>query len=417
MNPVVQHRSITLSLALAVLILLASGGLVLAFTPRENTIFPGVSVNGLYVGGLTGREAAARLNRNFGERAKTGYIHLQYEKKKWVIPFNSLGVTYDIPATVEEALKTGNEGSNMFNVVEMVKTHYSKPDLPLRYKLDNSKLDRVLAAIGSEINIAAQNASICMYYGKIKVLPAVTGRTLNISSTKQKIENSMGRIDTNPIVLDIDTHLPDITSNTLKDIKDFIGIGTTAVSAKNYETLKYTVGMLNGIVIKPGNEFSFNLTAGHGINENSYHNGIVIERNGKPVLAPVGAASQAASTLYKAVLHSGLKVTERAAHMAPPGYVSPGQDAAVVMGKLDFKFMNNTAYPIYIMAELKDNEMIIKLLGANKEGQTLQVIGRNEGKSSSGFTRYKVYRVYYMHGVEMKRELVSEDEYQGIFKN
>lgn len=337
--------------------------------PRENTIFPGVSVNGQYVGGLTGPQAAELLKKRFDERLKTGYVQLQNGREKWVIPYDEIGVTYDFSATAEEALKTGKKGSFFQKALGMVRTYFAKPDIALQYEVENDKLDRKLVAISSEIDIVPQNASICIYHGKIKILPAVTGRALNINSTRKKFENALGRLDNNPIILDVETYLPEFMSDSLWEINGSIGLGMTTVSPSKplrFAAMKSAVSILNGILVKPGEEFSFNTAVGRSLEELIYYYGTVIQKDGKPVLANSGGASQTASTLYQAVLHSGLKITERYAHRVSPAYVQTGQDAAVVMGKLDFKFENNTKHPIYIMAEIKDNKMIVNLMGSSK---------------------------------------------------
>ncbi len=374
MNSVIKRRPLIILLSSIMLILTALTGLVLAMTPRENIISPGVSVNGQYVGRLTGLEASELLRRRFNENSKTGNIQLLNGREKWVIPYDDLGIRYNFSAAAEDALRIGKKGSAIQKVIGMVKIYFTRPDLALSYEVDNDKLEQTLVAIGSQIDIAAQDASICIYYGRIKILPAVTGRTLNINSTRKKIENALSRLDSNPIILDVETHVPELTSDQLKNINGSLGIGMTDVSTASrlrFETLKSAVTLLNGIFIEPGKEFSFNSTVGHKLRELIYHYGTVVQKNGKPVLANSGGASQAASTLYQAVLQSELRVTERFTHKVSPVYVPPEQDAAVAMGKLDFKFENSTKNPIYIMAEIKDDKMIVKLMGVRKDNQTL----------------------------------------------
>lgn len=373
MNPVINRRPLIISLSSLLLILIAAAGLALAFIPRENTIFPGVSVNGQYVGGLTGPQAAELLKKHFDESSTTGYIQLQDGREKWVIHHEDLGVTYDFFATAEKALKIGKKGSVIEQTLGMIVTYFVRPDITLHYYIDYDKLDRVLADVSSKIDITAENASICMYYGRPKIYPAVTGRTLNISSARQQIDDALGRLDGNPILLDVETNMPDFMSDSLSEINGSIGQGITAASPSKpfrFAALKAAVSKLNGILLIPGEQFSFNTEVGQGLKELIYRYGTVIHKDGKPVLANSGGTSQAASTLYQAVLNSGLKVTERYAHKVSPAYAMPGQDAAVVKGKLDFKFENDTGHPVYIMAEIKDNKMIVDLMGVQKDGQT-----------------------------------------------
>lgn len=72
--------------------------------------------------------------------------------------------------------------------------------------------------------------------------------------------------------------------------------------------------------------------------------------NGVLVEEPGGGVCQVSSTLYNAVIFSGLKTTERHAHSYEPSYVTPGEDAMVSYGGPDMKFTNTSEFPIAIRA-------------------------------------------------------------------
>lgn len=392
-----------------------AGALAIASIPRENIIFPGVSVNGQYVGGLTKNKAVETLNKRFNSQIQNGFIELQYEKKKWRISYSELGVSYDVSGTVGEILKTGDSWFPLSRSLELIKTNFQKPDVPIRYNVDNTKLDSFLARVSSEINIPAQNASICTYYGNIKVLPATKGKTVSVNAVREKIKTALGKIDTSPIMLEVELHEPEITSVDLNQITDLIGIGLSRISLTNKEknkVLNDAVKKINGTVIPPEKEFSFNRTVGPVLMQGAIRTGNAISGSGNPVSVSTEGINQAASTLYQAVLYSGLRVTERFSNAVQPTYAPIGQDAAVDLTKMDLKFENNTQAPIYICAEIKDNRVNIKLFGVKTPGQTIQVFGKHEdGSHGNNKTRIKVYRVFYNNGKEIKRELVSENQY------
>ena len=97
----------------------------------------------------------------------------------------------------------------------------------------------------------------------------------------------------------------------------------------------------------PGDTFSYNETIGDTTIENGYKVASVYE-NGKTSTGVGGGICQVSSTLYSAVLYADLKVVERRNHSLTVGYVPKGQDATVSYGSIDFKFANNTDYPIKI---------------------------------------------------------------------
>ena len=69
---------------------------------------------------------------------------------------------------------------------------------------------------------------------------------------------------------------------------------------------------------------------------------------GKTVEEVGGGVCQTSSTIYYALLHSALEVVERYNHGYNTGYVPVGMDATVYYGVTDFRFKNNTDYPIKV---------------------------------------------------------------------
>ena len=84
-----------------------------------------------------------------------------------------------------------------------------------------------------------------------------------------------------------------------------------------------------------------------------------------------GGVCQPSSTLYMAVLRADLEVVERHNHSFTVSYTPLGEDATVDYGNLDFRFANNTAYPIKILAEQTDGQMIMTIIGTKTSDKTV----------------------------------------------
>ncbi|MFR5640326.1 MAG: VanW family protein [Butyricicoccus sp.] len=127
---------------------------------------------------------------------------------------------------------------------------------------------------------------------------------------------------------------------------------------------------INGTILNPGDEFSYNGTVGErtaarGYQEaHAYSGGKIIDEFG-------GGVCQPSSTLYMAVLRADLKVTERHNHSFTVSYTPLGEDATVDYGNLDFRFVNNTAYPVKILAEQTDGQMIMTIVGTKTSDKTV----------------------------------------------
>ena len=138
---------------------------------------------------------------------------------------------------------------------------------------------------------------------------------------------------------------------------------TTATNNKaRNQNLKLSTQALNGTIVNPGQEFSFNETTGPRSTEKGYQPATAY-LNGEIVQEPGGGVCQVSSTLYNTVVFAGLKSTERHAHSYEPSYVTPGEDAAVSYGGPDFKFVNNSDYPIAIKASFSDQKVTCSIYG------------------------------------------------------
>ncbi len=391
------------------------GGLAFASVPGENIIFPGVFISGMEVGGLTADESAALLGKN-RDKLQTNNIVLQYNGKKWLYSFNKLGITFDIRATVDKALQEGKSGRNLQKALEMFRIRYSKPNFPLEYNLDEAKFKNALKEIAGEINVQPVNAAVVSEHGKIRIVPEVDGKSLNIAASMEQVIEAIRKPGNDPVELQVSEVMPQSKASDLKGINGLIGTGITTFSSSDKEradNIYLAVKMLNGSIIPPEQVFSFNTVVGPRIKEQGYRSAPVLV-NGRLAEGTGGGVCQVATTLYEAVLYSGVAIKERHPHSSPPAYISHGMDAAVVYGEMDLKFLNNTGNPVYISAVIADGRVNVKLLGAGKPGESVQVAVENDTESEnhrSERSYVRVYRIFYNNGTEDRRELVSEDYY------
>ena len=119
---------------------------------------------------------------------------------------------------------------------------------------------------------------------------------------------------------------------------------------------------LNGVVINPGETFSFNNTIGPMNEEQGFKKALGFDANGKKIQISGGGLCQISSTIYNAVLIANLEVVERHPHSRRVYYVPKDKDATIVYGSLDFKFKNNTDKKIKIYASNDNASVVIRLV-------------------------------------------------------
>ena len=144
---------------------------------------------------------------------------------------------------------------------------------------------------------------------------------------------------------------------------------TTKYDASNTNrsgNLKIAADKINGTVLMPGKEFSFNEVVGKRTIEDGYKNAKIYE-NGQVVDGLAGGICQISSTLYNAVLLANLEITQRRNHSYTTSYVPAGRDATVVYGTQDFKFKNSRTYPIKIEANVANGIVEFQVHGIKEE--------------------------------------------------
>lgn len=199
--------------------------------------------------------------------------------------------------------------------------------------------------------------------GQLQVLePAQSGRVLNVANTLARLEEGVFAAENRVVPMAFDYTLPSyhnqITASEL-GITELVAEATTYYngSSQNRRTnIAVGVSRMNGIIVGPGEEFSFNYQLGDISYENGFVDGLVIF-GGRTVNGIGGGICQVSTTLFRTVFNGGFAITERNSHGYRVGYYelsgqAPGMDAAIWQPERDFRFQNNSPYHILIEANV-----------------------------------------------------------------
>lgn len=239
------------------------------------------------------------------------------------------------------------------------------------------------AALAGAWNVKAKNGSISAFdaaSGKFTFAEGENGKAVNEEKLKNDIlmRTAAGEYDA-VITAEVKETAPEITAAQAREKFQRLGTYSTTTTANKdrNENVRLAAAALNGKIIQPGEEFSFNLTTGNRTTDKGYRpagayvNGVLVEE-------PGGGVCQVSSTLYNAVVFSGLKTTERHAHSYEPSYVTPGEDAMVSYdghSGPDMKFVNNSKTAVGIKTSFSDRKLTISIYGNPilEEGVTLSM--------------------------------------------
>ena len=129
---------------------------------------------------------------------------------------------------------------------------------------------------------------------------------------------------------------------------------------------------LNGVILKPGQRFSYNDIVGPRAMGRGFRNAIIFVK-GKQEPGLGGGICQVSSTLYNTVLLAGLKVIERSHHSRTVVYVPPGRDATVAYGLRDFRFVNSNSSPICVMSGVAGSRLTIDIYGSAADKKDISI--------------------------------------------
>lgn len=138
---------------------------------------------------------------------------------------------------------------------------------------------------------------------------------------------------------------------------------------------------INGVILKPGERFSFNRVVGNRTKANGFKDAGVISQ-GKVIPGIGGGICQVSTTLYRAVMMAGLQKIERHNHSIYDGieYAERGLDAAVAWGYKDFVFKNSLKMPVLIKSQAGDGWVSVQIYAEKQPFDKVELVTRNEVK-------------------------------------
>ena len=167
---------------------------------------------------------------------------------------------------------------------------------------------------------------------------------------------------------------------------------------------------MNGVVLQPGETFSYNDTLGPRTKENGYLRAGAYS-GWELVLSYGGGICQGSSTLYCAALYADLEIVQRRNHGYKVGYLDAGLDATVNWGGPDFQFRNNTNFPVKIAAEVSDGMVKVSILGTEERDYYIEMETEAQWGSSTIYAKSFKCKYDKKTGELISRELEARSNY------
>lgn len=254
------------------------------------------------------------------------------------------GIEIDADALYNEILEGYNTGS--FAVSYQGTVSAKKPVSP------------DLDGLWKQTRLAPENPSVDLT--SYQVIPGVHGYEFDLAEARQQFQNlAYGESTlislhyTDPEIADEDAYFQDVLGHCETPHGD---------NENRNGNLRKACGMLDGLVLQPGQELSYNEALGPRTKELGWLPAPAYSGT-KLVDSPGGGICQVSSTLYLASVYSELTIVERRNHGYPVSYIPLGMDATVSWGFADLKIRNDSPMPVKIQAEESDGYVRISILG------------------------------------------------------
>lgn len=290
--------------------------------------------------------------------------------------------------------------------------------------------------IYEEVHTKMQDA----YYttNPFKVYPEVKGVDFNLEEAKEIIKEEKDEYVIPLVITNPTKTTKDIGTEAFPDRLSTFQTRYDATNLTRTNNLQVAVNKINGVVVMPGETFSYNKTLGKRTTEAGYKDAAGYA-GGKVVQMIGGGICQISSTLYDAVVYANLEIVERHNHAFLTSYVGAGKDATVVYGSLDFQFKNTRNYPIKIESYMQNGIATVNIYGIKEENEyeveisttvlnyiPYNVIYENDSSLASGKEivtqggqkgcKSITYKILKQNGKEVSRSVLSTDTYSAMNK-
>ena len=411
----------------------------------DTNFYQGITINGIDVGGKTKEEVKSMFSSD-GSDAQV--LDVQFQLGDEMIPLvtDGLKLQSDIDTVIEEAYNYGRTSTasgddaikERYDTVEALKT--TPKDFTVTYTLGNTDVSTLVHETLDPCNTELTEASVEGFdLEKLEfiITESSDGVVIDIDKAINDLKTAFGKAEFQ-VVIPLSAEITEATTSS-EDLKNQLGLvsSTTSETTDNDNrntNIRLVCEAIDGLVLQPGEEFNFNDFIGQRTSEKGYkmahgiYNGSMRDELG-------GGICQANTMLYQSVTKADLKVNERKNHSIPSTYVDKGTDATVTWYSPNFRFTNDSEYPVAIHAYYADLHVTVEIYGRLlPDGQYIELVGEHvrtispstiyvadpnlpigtQEQTVSGRTGYDYasYKVWYdKDGNEIKRDSYFSSHY------
>ena len=245
--------------------------------------------------------------------------------------------------------------------------------------LDKSAFRDLANELAAEVNESPKGEVVSTDGNKVLEFRIIKeGKELDEEKFKEDLKSAI--FDDRKNVSLVLKNVDDFSDKEKYGILSLIGEGTSHFAGSTAERIHNIIlaaGNISGSLVPPGAVYSMNKSVGPIDYQHGFKSAFII-KGGRTVLGEGGGVCQTSTTLFRAILNSGLPIVSRYPHAYRVGYYEQdmpvGFDAAVFQPSWDFKFKNDTNAYVLIQAHsnLSENSLTFKIYGT-PDGRSVEI--------------------------------------------
>ncbi len=422
----------------------------------HDAIYPGVYIDDLHVGGMSREKAIQALTEQSDLSGMAFDILVTVGNQTWHVNNERVPMSRNIEAVVAQAWALGRSNSATVKApdragaatpfqerVNQASDMRSYPvSLHTEKVYDHTALRTLVEGIVNYVNRDPVNSNVESFDFNTKTFTFtddVPGARLDAEDLYSQLEALLDAGDYYASIrVTPEKILAPVTKTELMNSFGLLSTYTTkTTSNKNRNTnIDLSARAINGKTVLAGELFSFNGTTGERTAAKGYKEAAAIS-GGSSRDEIGGGVCQTSSTLFNAVARANLEIVARSPHAWPSSYVEKGMDATVNWPELDFKFKNNTDWPIFIVAGYENRKITVSIYGMSLgadvsidlESEVVKELPQPSGvnyvvnmdlkpgeskRTVTGRKGYVVdtWKVWYQNGKEVRREKLFTSTYK-----
>ncbi|OGK14353.1 hypothetical protein A3H80_01735 [Candidatus Roizmanbacteria bacterium RIFCSPLOWO2_02_FULL_37_19] len=391
----VVTKSLLFSLLFTLLFLLALTGYIIKENKRyKESVYPNVYVNDVDFSGAK-RQDVKNYFESQNKNLQKASISIIYEDTIATFSGKTLKFAYNIDIIESRAFSIGRSSNSFSRWYQRISTILNLELYTFRFSPEYhlEPLVNYFDSLDKKYSKKPINALFTIKDGRVSAFKKEAyGTRIKKAEAMTEIETIIERIGAGEASDDLSIRIenedidPEIKLSDINDlgIVEKVGEGRSSFrgsSPERIHNIELAASRIHGVLISPGQEFSYTNTLGDISAETGYKQSLII-KSGKTILGDGGGVCQDSTTLFRAALDAGLPIIERHAHGYRVRYYEydrkPGFDATIYSPSIDLRFKNDLNSHILIQTNVdRANSSLTFSLYGKKDGRIIELSDAN----------------------------------------